>query len=152
MTRVFIAVGSNLGDRRSNLEEAGRLLASSPGIQFVRSSRVHETEPVGGPKQGRYLNAVWEISTQLPAADLLGRLLAIEERLGRVRTVPNAPRTIDLDILFYGNEHIRLPGIEIPHPRLHERLFVLEPLAELVPAWVHPVLQRTVKQMLEECL
>lgn len=152
MTRVFIGVGSNLGDRRKNLELAEELVRRTAGIRFLKSSSIYETDPVGGPPQGRFLNAVWELETELPADKLLEALLAIEGRLGRRRDGTNTPRTMDLDILFYGHEVIRRPGLVIPHPRLSGRGFVLRPLAELAPDWIHPEVGRSVRQILEEVL
>ena len=145
---VYIGVGSNLGNRPSFLELARDLVQKLPATRFLRSSQVHETDPVGGPPQGKFLNAVWEIETRLPPVELKDRLLQIEEKLGRKRTVQNAPREIDLDILFYGDRVVQGPGLEIPHPRLRERLFVLVPLAELVPDKTHPQLKKLVRQLL----
>ncbi len=148
MVYAFIAAGSNLGDRANFLERARDLLRKIQGIQFKETSSVYETEPVGGPRQGKYLNAVWEIETSLAPGKLLEALLEIEKKLGRMRGERNAPREIDLDILSYGEEIVDRPGLTIPHPRLHERRFVLEPLAELDPDWRHPVFKKTVREML----
>lgn len=150
MPRVFVAVGSNLGDRRQNLATARNALARTAGIRGLKMSPVYETEPVGGPSQGKFLNAVWEIETSLSAREFLKKLLGIEETMGRVRTEKNAPRVIDLDILFYGSEIIEEPGLSVPHPRLHERLFVLTPLKDLAPDWVHPKLNQTVRELWED--
>ena len=117
---------------------------------MVKASSVYETDPVGGPLQGKYLNAVWEIKTSFLPVELLNELLRLEKRMGRRRTVPNAPRIIDLDILFYGDEVIQRKGLQIPHPRLHERGFVLKPLAEIAPNFMHPVLKKTVRVLLKE--
>ena len=149
LEHVFIGAGSNLGDRGGTLTEARLKIGKLPGTRFLRSSSVIETEPVGGPPQGKFLNAVWEIETLLSAPELRDRLLGIESELGRVRTVRNAPRPIDLDILFYGDEVVSGGPLEIPHPRLHERAFVLGPLAELASGKVHPKLKKTVKELLE---
>ena len=152
MVRAFIAVGSNLGDRHKNLVQAKVLLEKILAIKILRSSPIYETEPVGGPPQGKYLNAVWEIETTLVPQALLEKLLAVEAELGRVRREANAPRTLDLDILFYGDQIIDWPGLTIPHPRLHDRTFVLEPLADIAPDVVHPKLMKTVRVLLEELL
>ena len=147
MVRVYLGVGSNLGDRASHLERAKELVKKIPRVHFLRSSSVRETEPVGGAAQGKFLNAVWEVETDLLARELKDRLFEIEAELGRRRDEPNAPRQIDLDILFYGDEVIEEKHLQIPHPRLHEREFVLEPLEELVPDFVHPILRKTVKEL-----
>lgn len=150
MTLAYIAVGSNLGNREDLLIQARQLLSALEKVQFVAGSKIYETDPVGGPSQGKYLNAVWEIETTLPAKQLLEALLEIEKKLGRVRSERNAARTIDLDILFYNETTIDEPGMTIPHPRLHEREFVLKPLMDLCPEWVHPRLKKTVKELYEK--
>ena len=140
MTRAFIGLGANLGERQATLRRALDLLTAEPGVELGRVSTFRETEPVGYLDQPRFLNAVAEIDTELGAADLLALLLDVERRLGRVRGEgPRfGPRTIDLDLLLYGDETIRPPGLDVPHPRLHERRFALEPLAELEPDLVLP--------------
>ncbi len=148
MPRVFLAVGSNLGDRESSVRKAEELLRETPGIDFKKKSPVYETEPEGGEPQGKYLNAVWEIETQLQARELLEKMLAIEKEMGRVRHSRNEPRPIDLDILFYGSDIIDEPGLSVPHPRLHERWFVLKPLSDLCPDFSHPSLKKTVRDLL----
>lgn len=148
--RVYLGVGSNLGDRKFYLERAKALTLRLPHTRFLRGSSALETEPVGGPPQGKFLNTAWEIETQLSPQALKEALLQIETQLGRKRSVPNAPREIDIDILFYGNQVIEEDGLQIPHPRLYERLFVLAPLAELIPDWTHPQLKKTVKELLHE--
>jgi 2-amino-4-hydroxy-6-hydroxymethyldihydropteridine diphosphokinase len=126
----YLALGSNLGDRLANLQQAVDLLGDRDDLTVLRSSRVYETEAVG-PPQPDYLNVVIEASTTLPPPELLQACLAVEEEMGRVRTERWGPRVIDVDVLTYGREAINLPGLEIPHPRMHERLFVLAPLLEL---------------------
>lgn len=150
---AFLALGSNLGDRQAFLDAAIARLRLQPGVEIERVSTYHETDPVGGPAgQGRYLNAVAQIRTSLEPLKLLRVLLAVETQLGRVRAERFGPRTIDLDLLLYGTQvlHVREPDIEliVPHPRLHERRFVLAPLAEIAPLAVHPVLQSTAKDLL----
>lgn len=148
MERVYLGVGSNLGDRSRHLEKAKALLAKIPMTQFLRSSSVIETDPVGGPPQGKYLNAVWEIDSALAPREFKDHLLEIEAELGRRRSGLNMPREIDLDILFFGARVIDERNLKIPHPRLRERRFVLEPLAELIPGLMHPVLKKTVAELL----
>lgn len=128
----YIGIGSNLGDRQKYIESAVDGLKSVKGIEVKRISNIYETEPAGGPKQDKYLNGVIEIETTLEAKGLLRELQVIEKRLGRVRTVKNAPRTIDLDILLYGDRKINEPDLKIPHPRMRERDFVMRPLKELI--------------------
>jgi 2-amino-4-hydroxy-6-hydroxymethyldihydropteridine diphosphokinase len=139
MARAYIGLGANIGERRHALEQALAALAAEPGVDVVAVSSVRETDPVGVVDQPRFLNAAAALETELAPRELLERLLAIERRLGRTRTGPRfGPRTIDLDLLVYGGERIDEPGLEVPHPRLHERRFVLEPLLELDPGLVVP--------------
>jgi 2-amino-4-hydroxy-6-hydroxymethyldihydropteridine diphosphokinase len=136
LTRVFVGLGSNLGDREGMLLRAVEAVSELPETEVSRVSMLRDTEPVGIVDQPRFLNGVVEIETELSPRELLEGLLAIERSLGRVRSgvPPGGPRTIDLDLLLYGDVRIAEPGLEVPHPRLHERRFVLEPLAELDPA------------------
>jgi 3-oxoacyl-[acyl-carrier protein] reductase len=153
-TTVHLALGSNLGDRAARLDEALRLLREA-GVTVERVSSYHETDAVGGPAgQGRYLNAAAVATTQLVAPALLGVLRDIERRLGRERTVKDGPRTIDLDLLLFGDAVISERGSKVPllvpHPRLQDRLFVLEPLTEIAADAVHPVFQRTMTELLAD--
>jgi len=148
--RVFLGLGSNLGDREAALEGALERLAVL-GFRVTRRSSLWLTEPVGGPPQGWFLNAVAEGETALRPEALLEACLATEREMGRVRAERNGPRTIDVDILFFGDERCASPGLVIPHPRLHERRFVLEPLAEIAPRFVHPALGLTVRELLARC-
>ena len=136
MTRSFVGVGSNLGDPRAQIERALAALRAEEGVEVVAVSTLRETDPVGYEDQPRFLNCAAELRTELSARELLDRLLAIELRLGRVRGEgPRfGPRTIDLDLLLHGDDVVNEPGVAVPHPRLHERRFALEPLAELDPA------------------
>lgn len=132
MTRAFIGLGANLGDREATIRAALAALAEEPGIEVVAVSTLRETEPVGVGPQPLFLNGAAALETTLTARELLYRLLATEQRFGRVRVLgEHGPRTLDLDLLLYGNEQIDEPGLTVPHPRLRERPFVLEPLAEL---------------------
>lgn len=129
---VFIALGSNLGNRELHLRTALRELAQARDIRIVRTSSFHETEPVGGPTgQAMFLNAVSELDTALPPRELLSRMLAIERAHGRVRTQPDGPRTLDLDLLLYRDVLIEDAECRVPHPRMWQREFVLAPLREL---------------------
>lgn len=129
---IYIAVGSNLGDRAEHIRTALIELQEHGDIRVLRCSSLHETDPVGGPPgQPRYLNAAAELETQLPPRALLQRMLAIEARHGRVRQIPNAARTLDLDLLVYRSERIGEPDLTVPHPRMWEREFVMQPLREV---------------------
>jgi 2-amino-4-hydroxy-6-hydroxymethyldihydropteridine diphosphokinase len=146
--RAFVALGSNLGDRRALLEFAVAQLRTSAGIEVLAVSPVYETDPVGGPPQGAYLNAAVALRTALAPRALLERLLAIEALAGRERgAVRDAPRRLDLDLLCYGDLVLDEPGLTLPHPRLHERAFALVPLADLAPELVHPVLGESVARL-----
>jgi 2-amino-4-hydroxy-6-hydroxymethyldihydropteridine diphosphokinase len=137
--RAFIGLGSNVGDREEWLRRAVELLRAEPEIDVVAFSSVRETEPVGYADQPCFLNAAVEVKTALPPRELLDRLLAVEQALGRRRDGPRfGPRTIDLDLLLYGDEAIDEAGLTVPHPRLAERRFALEPLYELDPDLVVP--------------
>jgi len=130
---AFVGIGSNLGDREGNLRRAIKLLSAEDGVDVVAVSEIRETDPVGPVEQGPFLNGAVRIETDLAPRELLERLLAVEERLGRVRRERWGPRTIDLDLLLYGDDVVDEPGLAVPHPRLHERRFALEPLADLDP-------------------
>ena len=147
---VFLGLGSNLGDREAAIEGALLRLAAR-GFRTTRRSSLWLTEPVGGPPQGSFLNAAAGGETALSPDELLEACLATEREMGRVRTVRNGPRTIDVDILLFGDERRGGPGLEIPHPRLAERRFVLAPLAEIAAEVLHPVLRVTVAELLARC-
>lgn len=146
---AVVALGSNLGDRRGAIEQALARLAAEPHIRVQKVSTLIETTPVGGPQQGDYLNGACVLETELAPRALLDRLLAIETALGRVRTTRWGARTIDLDLIFFGDTILDEPGLAVPHPRAHERLFVLGPLYELVPDFRHPRLGLTVAELYE---
>lgn len=139
--RAFVALGSNLGDRASLILAGREALAELPGTHVVGASSLYQTAPVGPVAQGPYLNAVLALETDWPPRSLLHQMLAIEASQGRRRggqAERFGPRTLDLDLLLYGNECIDENGLEVPHPRLHERAFVLEPLCEVDPELIHP--------------
>jgi len=146
---VYIALGSNVGDRAAMLQRALSAM-NAAGIRPVRQSPVYVTEPVGAESGSWFLNAVVEAETSLLPLQLLHALLKIERELGRRRITPHGPRTIDLDILFYGSSVIRSRELEVPHPRLTERRFVLAPLAEIAPEFRHPTLHKSMTQLLAE--
>jgi 2-amino-4-hydroxy-6-hydroxymethyldihydropteridine diphosphokinase len=146
---VYLSLGSNLGEREKHIERAVEELAAR-GVHVVRQSPLYETEPVGEREQPWFLNRVVEGETGLMPRQLLHVLLEIEEGLGRKRLVPGGPRVIDIDILLYGSSVVRTPELEIPHPRMALRRFVLVPLNDLAAAVRHPVLQKTVVELLAE--
>ena len=147
--KIAIALGSNLGDREANLAFG---LSALPGfITNLYQSRWYDTAPVGVPTgQPRYLNGVVVGETDLTARELLDRLLAIEREAGRTRPALMAPRTLDLDLILFGEARIEEPGLVVPHPRFRERLFVLEPLAEVAPGWIDPATGKTISALLRE--
>ena len=148
MKTVYLGLGSNVGDRARHLEAALAKLAT-PELRIVRVSSVYETEPVGFATQHWFYNLVAEAETNLFPMQLLARTSKIELALGRVRTVRNGPRTLDIDILLYGRAVVNTLKLEIPHPRMAERRFVLAPLAELAPDVRHPVNHQTIRALLE---
>ncbi len=148
MIRAAFGLGSNLGDRRAHLEAAVRGLAAVGEILRVSSFR--ETAPVGGPPQPHYLNGVVVVATEWTPPALLAAAQEIERGAGRERGGRWGPRTLDIDLLLYGDRILREPGLVVPHPRLHERLFVLEPLAEIALDWPVPGLGRTVGELFRD--
>jgi 2-amino-4-hydroxy-6-hydroxymethyldihydropteridine diphosphokinase len=146
-TRAYVALGANLGDRAGALARALEALRATPGVRVVAVSRTWETAPVG-PPQPAYLNAAAALDTTLGAFALLARLQAIEREAGRTRGEErNLPRTLDLDLLLFGGLVIEAPDLVVPHPRMHERAFVLEPLAEIAPRELHPLLRETISTL-----
>jgi 2-amino-4-hydroxy-6-hydroxymethyldihydropteridine diphosphokinase len=138
VTRAYIGLGANLGPREETLRRALELLGRSPGVDVLAVSELRKTEPVGVIEQPHFLNGAAALETSLSARELLDLLLEVERTLGRARDERWGPRLIDLDLLLYGAETIDEPGLDVPHPRLHERRFALEPLAELDPELVIP--------------
>jgi 2-amino-4-hydroxy-6-hydroxymethyldihydropteridine diphosphokinase len=150
MKRAFIGIGSNLGDRRKNCAEAVERLKELKGCEVIGCSRWYLTSPVGVEDQDWFVNGVACLGAEISARDLLGRLLSVEAAMGRVRTEKWGPRVIDLDLLLYGADIVNEPDLEIPHPLMDRRRFVLAPLAEVDPDVIHPVLAKTASQMLWE--
>ena len=145
---AYLSLGSNLGDREANLREAVRRLGESAGA-VTKISSFYETEPREFTAQAWFINGAVELHTELTPRALLDSVLGVERAMGRERTEWKGPRNIDIDILFYGSEIIDLPGLRIPHPAMHERRFVLEPLMEIAPDAFHPALLRSVRALLE---
>lgn len=144
---VYLSLGSNLGDRAANLEAAIERLGELGAV--VARSSLYETEPVEVTRQPWFLNCVVAVETELMPRQFLTRALAIEQEIGRRRTQKKGPRTIDIDLLLFGSSIVDTPTLMIPHPAMHERRFVLEPLAELAPGLRHPVFKKTVREMLD---
>lgn len=145
MPNALIALGSNLGDREKNIKNA--LESIGKRCRILKHSSIYESKAMYYEKQPDFLNSVIEIETRLKPRDLLKFLKTIEKKLGRKKAVRYGPRTIDLDILLYGDQVIKQKDFEVPHPRMHERLFVLKPLAEIYPKLRHPVLKKTIIEM-----
>ncbi len=147
--RAFVGLGSNMGERKVKMREALDRLDATPGVRVVSVSALRNTKPVGGPPQPDYLNAVAELETTLAPRELLAAALAIEREMGRVRDVRWGPRVIDIDILLCDDQVIETAPLTVPHPRMHERRFVVEPMAEIAPDVRHPKLARTMRELLQ---
>lgn len=154
MALVYLGLGANLGKRIKALEEAVKRLGSHPDISVLGKSPYYETEPQGGPPQPRFINAVLCVETSLSPRELLGVVQGVEKALGRQRNASSeerwGPRTIDIDILLYDNRIVEDEDLKIPHPMMHQRRFVLEPLSDISPEFVHPVLKKAVSRLLED--
>jgi len=150
MNQTYLLIGGNLGNRQKNLEKAGQLIAAKAG-QVGKSSSLYETEAWGIRDQPAFLNQVIFLFTKLDPRQLLSTILDIEHQMGRERTQKFGPRAIDIDILFYNQAIIDEPGLTIPHPQLHLRKFTLEPLHEIAPSYIHPVLNKSISDLLRDC-
>jgi 2-amino-4-hydroxy-6-hydroxymethyldihydropteridine diphosphokinase len=150
MTVAFVGLGANLGEPHLQVRQAVGALDAIPHTRVVKSSSLYRSEPLGHADQPQFVNAVAQLETGLPAERLLAELQAIEARQGRVRSFANAPRTLDLDLLLFGNAVIQTEKLKVPHPRMHERAFVLLPLVQIAPDVAIPG-QGLAKALLEEC-
>jgi len=148
MPRAYLSIGSNLGDRINYLKKALEKLKQN-NIQIIKSSNIIETEPYGYKEQGKFLNMAVEIDSDLEPFELMKLISKIESELGRIRTKRWGPRVIDIDIIFYDYLIINEPDLKIPHPDMQNRFFVLKPFQEIAPDFVHPVLKKTITELLE---
>jgi 2-amino-4-hydroxy-6-hydroxymethyldihydropteridine diphosphokinase len=146
--RAYLALGSNVGEREQFLRQALQALQAIPGVAVTAISRVYETDPVGLLEQGPFLNMVAAIDTELSPPALLGRVLSVEHSLGRVRTIRWGPRVIDIDILLYGDQRVDLPQLQIPHPEMINRAFVLVPLADVWEGGPLPIFKQTIEEFI----
>ncbi len=149
-TKTFLLLGTNLGDRKKNLTIARNAIKLNVG-EIVQTSSIYQTAAWGKPDQPDFLNQAIEVETELPAASVLNEILDVERIMGRVRSVKWSERQIDIDILLYESEIIKLPELMVPHPQLPFRRFALTPLAEIAPDYVHPQLKLTIAQLLKQC-
>ena len=151
MAIVFVGLGSNVGDRQKNLTDAIEELRKFPKTQIISVSKFYETKPVGGPPQKDFLNAAIELQTTLPPGVLLAGFQKTEQNFGRPQDHGRwEPRVLDLDLLFYDDMILNSPELTIPHPLLHQRRFALEPMNEIAPDWIHPILNKTIRSLLKE--
>ena len=150
MNKAYLLIGGNIGDRLANLKEAISLLNEDAG-SIEQVSSIYETAPWGNTQQDAFLNQALVLSTSHDAATLLRILLSIETKMGRIRNIPLGPRTMDIDIIYFNNEIIETNQLTIPHPQLHKRNFVLIPLVEIAPNYLHPILNKTNSVLLSEC-
>ena len=150
MNRVYLLTGGNVGNRQQYLQESARVIEASCG-KIINQSAIYETAPWGKTDQAAFLNQALELLTILPAPDLMKQLLAIEQTAGRKRAAQYGPRTIDIDILLFNDEVIHSSFLTIPHPQMTNRRFVLQPLNDIASAYIHPLLKKTITQLLHDC-
>ncbi len=150
MNKIFLITGGNIGDRKKNLETAAALIEKEIG-SIINSSKIYETDAWGITEQAAFYNQIHLIETEFSAKEVLDKILNIEEKMGRVRTIKNAARIIDIDILFFNDEIINEPNLIVPHPQIINRRFVLMPLNELAPKMIHPVYQKSINELLQLC-
>ena len=150
MNSVFLITGGNIGNRRKNLQTAAALIEKQIG-KIIQSSKIYETEAWGIRDQNSFYNQVHVVETELSASALIKKILRIEEEMGRIRTIKNAARIIDIDILFFNDDIVNEQNLTIPHPEIINRRFVLMPLDEIAPAMIHPVYQKSIHQILLMC-
>lgn len=150
MNTAILLIGGNLGDRTANLQQAVQSIHQQAG-KVIKASALYETAPWGNVQQPDYLNQALQIATDLEPLALLHTLLSIERDIGRIRQQKWGARVIDIDIIFYNDQVISLPELKVPHPRMQSRQFVLVPLNEILPGWVHPVLKQDIRTLLAEC-
>ena len=150
MNEIFLITGGNIGDRKKNLETAATLINEEIG-KIIQSSKIYETDAWGITNQPAFYNQIHIVESKFSAKEILNKILNIEEKMGRVRTIKNAARIIDIDILFFNDDIINEPNLIVPHPQILDRRFVLKPLNELVPEMIHPVFKKNIHELLEEC-
>jgi 2-amino-4-hydroxy-6-hydroxymethyldihydropteridine diphosphokinase len=150
MNKIFLITGGNIGDRKKNLQTAANAIEENIG-NIIKSSSIYETEAWGNTDQAAFYNQVHIVESELAAKEIMNKILAIEKKMGRIRTIKNAARIIDIDILFFNNEIINDPILTIPHKEISNRRFVLMPLSELDPDLVHPVLNLSINKLLSIC-
>jgi dihydroneopterin aldolase/2-amino-4-hydroxy-6-hydroxymethyldihydropteridine diphosphokinase len=151
MSIAFVALGSNMGDRKNYIKIAIDALGNK-GVTILKESRIYETEPYGYEQQDKFLNGVIKIETQMTPNELLNTLLEIENDIGRIRTIKWGPRVVDLDMIFYENQIVDEVNLRIPHPDMHNREFVLKPICDIEPNFEHPIFKKTMLKLYEELI
>jgi len=150
MNKIFLITGGNIGNRKKNLKAAAALIQEQIGT-IIKSSKIYETDAWGITDQPVFYNQIHIVESKFPAKEILNKILKIEEKMGRVRTIKNAARIIDIDILFFNDEIINEPNLNVPHPEIINRRFVLMPLNELAPEMIHPVFKRSIHELIRNC-
>ncbi len=150
MNKIFLITGGNIGNRKKNLETAAVLIEKQIG-RIIQSSKIYETDAWGITEQAAFYNQIHLVESKFSAEEILHKILKIEEKMGRVRTIKNAARIIDIDILFFNDEIINEPNLNVPHREIINRRFVLMPMNELAPEMIHPVVKKNIHELLENC-